>query len=135
MANRLSLDTSFLIDLSREVRKSTFGSACQFLERTQNESFFVPVVVVGEFLAGYTSGERQSALQFLAPFTILDLTAEVGWTYSRTYRYLQGNGQLIGSNDLWIAATALTYGMPLVTGNTAHFRRVPGLEVVSYRNL
>jgi predicted nucleic acid-binding protein len=39
---------------------------------------------------------------------------------------------LIGSNDLWIAATALAYGMPVVTHNVEHYRRVPGLEVMAY---
>jgi hypothetical protein len=56
VANRLSFDTSFLIDLSREVRKFTFGSACQFLEHRLSESFLVPHVVVGEFAAGFNPG-------------------------------------------------------------------------------
>jgi len=40
---------------------------------------------------------------------------------------------LIGANDLWIAATAITYGKGLVTANEREFTRVPGLRVVSYR--
>ena len=45
-------------------------------------------------------------------------------------RDLAANGQLIGGNDLWIAATSLAHGMPLVTRNGDHFKRVPGLEVI-----
>ncbi len=33
---------------------------------------------------------------------------------------------------LWIAATALAHGVPLVTRNERHFRRVPELEVIGY---
>jgi predicted nucleic acid-binding protein len=33
---------------------------------------------------------------------------------------------------LWIAAAGLAYRMPVVTRNTQHFQRVPGLEVVGY---
>ena len=40
---------------------------------------------------------------------------------------------LIGANDLWIAATGLAYGCPVVTANQAHFERVPGLVVLGYR--
>jgi predicted nucleic acid-binding protein len=36
------------------------------------------------------------------------------------------------ANDLWIAATALANGMPVVTRNVKHFQRVPGLSVISY---
>ena len=39
---------------------------------------------------------------------------------------------LIGTNDLWIAATALAHSMPEVTRNSAQFARVPGLDVVAY---
>ena len=33
--------------------------------------------------------------------------------------------------DLWIAASALAYDLPVVTANARDFRRVPGLEVVA----
>lgn len=42
------------------------------------------------------------------------------------------NGRLIGANDLWITATALAYGMPVVTKNVEHYRRVPDLNVEEY---
>ena len=58
-------------------------------------------------------------------------TAEV-WEYGRAWRYLQGNRLLIGANDLWIAATALAYRMPVVTRNVGHYCRVPDLQVEPY---
>ena len=63
---------------------------------------------------------------------MLPLTDDVAWHYGQTYRYLRVNGSLIGANDLWIAATGIAYGMPVVTRNVSHFRRVPGLDVLSY---
>nr|HRC88241.1 type II toxin-antitoxin system VapC family toxin [Thermoanaerobaculia bacterium] len=67
----------------------------------------------------------------LAPLQVLPLTLEVCWEYGKADRYLRANGLQIGANDLWIAATALANSMPVVTGNERHFRRVPGLEVIS----
>ncbi|MBT8396938.1 MAG: type II toxin-antitoxin system VapC family toxin [Gemmatimonadetes bacterium] len=55
-----------------------------------------------------------------------------GWAYGQTFRYLKHNGLLIGANDLWIAATAIGHDFPLVTRNTDHFRRVPGLRVAGH---
>lgn len=42
---------------------------------------------------------------------------------------LRAAGQLVGPNDLWIAATALAYEKPVVTRNVEHFTRVAHLEV------
>jgi predicted nucleic acid-binding protein len=39
---------------------------------------------------------------------------------------------LSGTNEMWIAATALVNDQPLVTRNADEFRRVAGLEVLSY---
>lgn len=35
--------------------------------------------------------------------------------------------------DALIAATALQYGLPLLTGNHKHYRNLPGLEVQRFR--
>jgi tRNA(fMet)-specific endonuclease VapC len=63
---------------------------------------------------------------------VLPPTPEVSWQFGRAFRHLRDNGNLIGANDLWIAATGLAYEMPVVTRNVEHFKRVPGLEVESY---
>lgn len=68
----------------------------------------------------------------LSPFTVLPWTEDVSWRYGRLVRYLRDNGMLVGSDDLWIAATALVHDMPLVTRNDEEFGRVPGLDVLGY---
>lgn len=52
--------------------------------------------------------------------------------YLYVSRSLRDAGQLIGTNDLWIACTAPAAGVPVVTRNVEHFRRVPELGVMSY---
>ena len=42
---------------------------------------------------------------------------------------LSRTGQMIGANDLLIAATALTYGYDVMTHNVRDFEKVPGLDV------
>jgi len=49
--------------------------------------------------------------------------------YARIRDHLERAGQVIGGNDLMIAAIALTHGLTLVTNNGAEFQRVPGLQV------
>lgn len=53
---------------------------------------------------------------------VLDKAAEL-------YAALRASGQLIEDADLLITAMALVYDMTLVTHNTAHLARIPGLQV------
>ena len=132
MGRSLILDTSFFIDLEHEHARGTTSGAVQFLERLEEARLYLPAIVAGELAAGASMAHRPRWEAFLAPFFLLPATPDVAWEYGRAYRHLRGVGQLIGANDLWIAATALAHGMPVVTRNVDHFRRVPHLEVETY---
>lgn len=133
MGQALVLETTFLIDLERELARGVVGHAQAFLERHATATLSTTHTVLGEMAAGLPPTERYRWEQLLAPFEVLPCTSSVAWTYGQTYRYLQSNGLLIGANDLWIAATAIAYGKDLVTSNERDFGRVPGLRVISYR--
>jgi predicted nucleic acid-binding protein len=130
----LILDSSYLIDLEREIEQHSPGPAHRFLEKNEEMRFFTTFTVSGELAAGSGPGERTSWEALLAPFEVLVWTPEVSWHYAQAYRYLKEVGLLIGSNDLWIAATALAYQVPLVTRDRRHFARVPGLAVHSHQD-
>ena len=132
MADRLILETTFLIDLERELTRVDSGPTESFLSDHPGSQLFITFTVAGELAAGVSLDRRGTWEQFIAPFGILPYTADVGWEYGQAFRYLQANGLLIGANDLWIAATAIVHGMPIVTRNQKHFQRVPKLEVLGY---
>ena len=132
MGRSLILETTFLIDLEREHNRGAPARAVAFLEAHGDASLYLPFVVPGELAAGISMARRDRWEAFVAPFYLLPHTPDVSWEFGRTYRHLRGSGQLIGTNDLWIAATALAYEMPVVTDNVEHFRRVPHLQVESY---
>lgn len=48
---------------------------------------------------------------------------------SDIYAILHRKGKLIKDGDILIAATAVVYGLPLVTNNTRHFNRIAGLTL------
>ena len=131
MAAGLILETTFLIDLERELHRGQIGPAQEFLESHPNRALAITFTTAGELAAG-PAMERDRWQDFVAPFEILASTSDVCWTYGQTYRYLRTNGLLIGTNDLWIGATALAYGRPLVTRNVRHFQRIPALTVLRY---
>ena len=132
MDSSLILETTFLIDLEREERRGQAGSAIRFLEEQPDARLYLPFIVAGELAGGLPASGRPRWEAFLAPLYVLNSTPDICWHYGRVYRHLRDNGQLIGSNDIWIAATALAHAMPVVTRNVDHFRRVPGLELAKY---
>lgn len=134
MARRLAIDTSFLIDIQRErLSGRTDGEAHRFLRGDPGAELLLPVTALGEFAEGFDDANHPVLRAVRELHTVLTIDEETALHYARITRSLRGRGALIGSNDLWIAATCLRHGAPLVTANVVEFRRVPALEVVGYR--
>ena len=132
MEDRLILETTFLIDLERELARRSNGPAQEFLQQNPDARLCTTFTVAGEIAAGASLEEREVWESFLSPFYIFGWKPEVSWRYGQMYNYLSTHGLLIGANDLWIAATAVAFEIPLVTRNERHFSRAPGLKVRSY---
>ena len=126
------LETTFLVDLDREISQGIDGAAQQFLERRADERLYITSTVAGELAAGPRVEDRGNWEALVSPFRILEINRDVCWEYGKAYRYLRENGLLIGANDLWIAATGIAYRTAVVTRNERHYRRVPGLSVLAY---
>jgi tRNA(fMet)-specific endonuclease VapC len=97
----------------------------------------VSSVVRAELLFGARNSGRVEAnlgllATFFAPFASApfdDLAADY---YGRLRADLHRAGELIGPNDLLLAATALANDLVLVTRNVREFGRVPGLRWVDW---
>ena len=127
------LDSTFLVDFERESAKSKIGRATKLLQAQPHEELCITFTIAGEMAAGESMGrDRAKWESFIRPFRFLGYNDEVAWRFGEIYRELRRRGVLIGANDMWIAATALANNQPLVTRNADEFRRVPGLEVLSY---
>ena len=128
----LILDTSFVITIERDTRRGVRGRAHAFFAAHAQEPFFITFTVAGELACGESASDRKMWERLCRPFSLLSWTPEISWRYGEIYRALAARGQLIGGNDLWIAATALAHGFGVVTHNTEEFRRVPGLAVEGF---
>lgn len=128
----LIVDTNFVISMEREAKRRVPGAATRFLEMHATDRFFMPFIVSGEMACGQSAADKRKWQALCKPFESLPWTAEISWQYGEIYRYLKLDGNLIGGNDLWIAATALVYDMPLVTNNAREFDRIRGLKVLGY---
>ena len=127
----LIFDTTFLIDYQRE-RSRGPGKAHEFLREHATDAAFLPVAAYGEWAEGFTDRTEPAFVSLVQSFELLPVTRPVADVYAQTVRDLRARGQLIGANDLWIAATALEKDWPLVTRNLKEFSRVTGLRCLSY---
>ena len=126
------LDTTFLIDLQRELVRGETGPATTFLERNRSVTLKVSVVTVGEFLEGYDPERMAEGRRLFDGLEMLAADQAVATQYAAFSRLLRSQGFRTGDNDIWIAATARDAGEPLVTRDTEYFRRMPGVDVRSY---
>lgn len=132
MDERLSFDTTFLIDLQKEQRAGQEGRAHFFLKNHSNAAIYLSSVALGEFAEGFASPEDPALLGIVTALRILDIDREVSLVYATNTRNLRMTGLLIGSNDLWIGCCAVRNRIPLVTRNAGHLKRIKGLEVIEY---
>ena len=123
-------DTNVLIRLERELRRNIEGPASTFIASLPETRMCITPTIAGEFCSGISMSDRSVWEGFCAAYEMLPITPETSWIYGETYRHLASSGQLIVTNNLWIAATCLTHKLPIATGNVDEFQRVPGLEVV-----
>lgn len=128
----LILDTNFIIFAERESRKSIPLRTQHFLGQHSDETFFSTFTIAGELACGASAENIQERERICQPFQILPSSPQISWHYGVLYRHLASLGQMIGTNDLWIAATALYYDFGLVTLTTKEFERVPRLRIHTY---
>jgi predicted nucleic acid-binding protein len=122
-------DTEFLIAASGQRGKPQQGRALAFLA-SRTEALFTSRVCWSEFAEGYS--DLADVNRDLILYAVLEVDEAIAWQASRLARTLSAAGQPIADNDLWIAATALEFGLPLVSNNKKHFARIPGLDLRTY---
>lgn len=98
------------------------------------EEFSVSSITVAELIYGVFKSMRQkqnleAVIKILSPFTVLDFDSRDAWEYGRIRAELEAKGQIIGCNDLLIAAQASRRGYIVVTNNTSEYSRIQGLRV------
>ena len=125
------LDTNFLVGLWRQPKH---GPEVDFLARHPDQVMGLSWMAKGEFLRGavVAGHAAESVERFLSTLPVAWPSESTLIRYARVFADLRVKRQMIGPNDLWIAASALEHGLPLVTRNIEEFRRVEGLVVVDY---
>jgi tRNA(fMet)-specific endonuclease VapC len=70
--------------------------------------------------------------ELTALILVVPMAVDVAKTYGVIRSDLAARGELIGNNDLWIAAHAKSLEVILVTNNENEFQRVEGLIIENW---
>jgi tRNA(fMet)-specific endonuclease VapC len=126
------LDTNILSGLVRYPQ----GAIASRIAREGESSVCTSIVVAGELRFGaYKRGSDRLTAQveaILSAIEILPLEEPTDQHYGKLRALLESRDEMIGPNDMLIAAHALALDCTVVTANRREFSRVPGLKVENW---
>jgi tRNA(fMet)-specific endonuclease VapC len=130
---RYMLDTDICIYLA----KNRHPHVTARFERLRPDQLVMSAITYGELHHGaYKSNQRERTLSQLAQLIqyvpVENLTAAAARAYGEIRATLEINGRIIGNNDLWIAAHAVSLDVTLATNNEREFERIVGLTVENW---
>ena len=130
----------YLIDTSLFVCWERRKTAPELPKHALETEVFLSAMTLSELLHGVhradTAQRRQTRQlrvdQVARTFSVLAFDKDVAITHAALWADMVKNGELIGSHDLIIAATAIHHGHVVVSQNERDFGRVPGLQHESW---
>ena len=110
------------------------------LERIQQvpiEQQIISMVTLAELFYGVLESNKKKANRagvdaFVRHVTVKDWSRDAAEHYAEIRADLKKKGQMIGANDLMIAAHARSLDATVVTNNVKNFGRVKGLKVENW---
>jgi tRNA(fMet)-specific endonuclease VapC len=106
-------------------------------EQLKPGQMVMSTITYGELYYGASkSNQSEEALAALGvtirDIPVEDLTSTASQAYGIIRAALEKQGRVIGNNDIWIAAHAMSLGFTLATNNDREFLRVTGLSVENW---
>lgn len=130
---RFLLDTNICI----YIRQKRPPEVLARFQKLSPDQAAISVITLGELRCGGLKSQQSTLAlakldELITHLSVLALPASAAMAYGRIRAELSASGELIGANDLWIAAHALAEGLILVTNNEREFKRVEGLKIQNW---
>jgi len=133
------MDPRFLLDtnICIHIRQRRPPQMLARFQRLRPGEAAISVITFGELAYGAEKSRfrEQAARQLMelaGLLPVMELPMRAGQFYGAIRASLEARGEMIGNNDLWIAAHARAAGLTLVTNNEQEFRRVQGLKIQNW---
>ncbi|MDF1537551.1 MAG: type II toxin-antitoxin system VapC family toxin [Candidatus Thorarchaeota archaeon] len=132
--NFVCLDTSFLIDF---LRGETNTRTSYLRLKSEGYSFATTTINAFEIFRGLDKrgrikGEEEAVRKLLSRLVVWNLGIEEAERCSRIYTEMERIGSVIGLNDCFTAAIAISNGCQKIVSDDMHFQKIPGIERIPY---
>ena len=133
MDARFLLDTNICIYIRRQRPPEVLAR----FEKLRSGEAVISIITYGELMYGVEKSRfREQATKQLAELAgllpVMELPLRAGDIYGAIRAALESKGEVVGNNDLWIAAHAKAAGYTLVTNNEHEFRWIQGLKIQNW---
>jgi tRNA(fMet)-specific endonuclease VapC len=133
MAGRFLLDTNICIYIRQRKPQGVLNR----FERLRPGEAVLSVISYGELIYRVSKSDQSAQgmkrlIELTTLVPIMALPEDAAREYGTIRAKLESKGEMIGGNDLWIAAHARAAGLIVVTNNEKEFKRVPGLKVENW---
>jgi tRNA(fMet)-specific endonuclease VapC len=116
--NRILLDTSAVVAFMQ-------GAPEVVAVIREADEIYLSAVTVGQMLTGLAKNQSELARFLASPrVSLIDVDEGTAERYAVIFTTLRKAGTPIPTNDLWIAASAMQYGLRVLTRDS-HFAKVP----------
>jgi tRNA(fMet)-specific endonuclease VapC len=125
------LDTNIISEL---IKKQSNSCLLERMDDVPDASLYTASVCAMELRFGALRVPNSEALwakiqkRILTRIQILPFSYQEAMKAAELLAVLYASGRPVGIEDTMIASTALSNGLIVVTANTAHFSRIPGLQ-------
>jgi len=126
------LDTNIVIYVLKRRPIQVLDIFNQNTNRMAISSITLSELIYGAEKSQNISKNLEAVEDFISHIEVLSYDQKTSQTYGQIKAKLENNGEIIGENDIHIAAHAISQGLILVTNNLNEFRRVPHLSLENW---
>jgi tRNA(fMet)-specific endonuclease VapC len=121
------LDTNIVIYVLKRRPKEVLEIFNRNANRMAISSITLSELIYGAEKSPNVDKNLEATEEFVSHLDVLPYDAKASQHYGQIKAALEKRGEIIGENDIHIAAHAISQGLILVTNNLQEFKRVPNL--------
>ena len=126
------LDTNIVIYVLKRRPKEVLAIFNANASRMAISSITLSELIYGAEKSLNTDKNLEAVEEFVSHLEVLPYDAKASQHYGQIKAALEKKGQIIGENDIHIAAHAISHGLILASNNVREFKRVPNLALENW---
>lgn len=126
------LDTNIVIYVLKRRPKEVLEIFNRNASRMAISSITLSELIFGAEKSLNVDKNLEAIEEFVSHLDVLPYDAKASQQYGHIKAALEKRGEIIGENDIHIAAHAISQGLILVTNNLREFKRVPNLALENW---